>query len=52
MESVRTVELRVPQSFSTFEDRSFGGLSDVLKKRLGVGLLEVSQLALFEGWFT
>ena len=39
MESVRTVELRVPQSFSTFENRSFGGLSDVLKKRLGVGLL-------------
>ena len=30
MESVR---------FSTFEDRSFGGLSDVLKKRLGAGLL-------------
>ena len=27
-----------PKAFSTFEDRSFGGLSDVLKKRLGVGL--------------
>ena len=40
MESVRTVELRVPQSFSTFESRSFDGLSDVLKKRLGVGLFE------------
>ena len=39
MESVRTVELRVLQSFSTFESRSFDGLSDVLKKRLGVGLL-------------
>ena len=39
MKNVRTVELRVPQSFSTFENQSFGGLSDVLKKRLGVGLL-------------
>ena len=28
-----------PRTFSTFEDRSFGGLSDVLKERLGVGLL-------------
>ena len=28
-----------PRAFSTFKDRSFGGLSDVLKKRLGVGLL-------------
>ena len=40
IKSVRTVELRVPQSFSTFENRSFRGLSDVLKKRLDVGLLE------------
>ena len=38
-ESVRTVELRVPKSFSTFESRSFTGLSDVLKKRLDVSLL-------------
>ena len=37
--SVRTVELRVHQSSSTFADRSFGGLSDVLKKRLSVSLL-------------
>ena len=27
-----------PKAFSTFKDRSFGGLSDVLKKRLNVGL--------------
>ena len=39
MESVRTVKLRVLHSFSTFESRSFDGISDVLKKRLGVGLL-------------
>ena len=52
MESVRTVELRVPQSFSTFENQSFGGLSDVLRSGWTWVCLEVSQLALFEGWFT
>ena len=40
MESVRTVELPVPQSFSIFGNRSFTGLNDVLEKRLDVSLLE------------
>ena len=31
---VRTVALRVPQSFCTFEDLSFGALSDEVKQRL------------------
>ena len=38
MESVRTMELRVPELFH-FRRSNFGGLSDILKKRLGADLL-------------
>ena len=34
MGGVRTLALRVPQSFFTFEDPSFGALSDEVKQRL------------------